>query len=500
MQGKKIVKHADLIAFFAGLLFLTHPIQTQGVTYIIQRAVSLTTLFYLICLSLYVKSRLMQQKRENPVVSRILYCVSLAAAVMAMFTKEMAITLPLMALFYEDCFLRTREGFNWKYAIPLLATILIIPLTMLLTGSVDFIGMRRVLEPPPGISPWQYLITQFRVTVTYLRLLLIPINQNLDYDYHIAKSLLELPALFSLILLVLILSIAVKAFSKYRLFSFGIFWFFLTLLPESNIIPIKDVIFEHRLYLPMVGFSFFMVSAVYYIFEDKPFNSVIIVLIFITSCYAVLSYRRNLIWENELTLWNDTVHKSPGKARPYNERGLAYGRQGNFIRAISDYTRAIEIKPDLAKAYNNRGIAYEKQGNFIQAISDYTRAIEIKPDLAEAYNNRGNVYYYKGDFTRAISEYTRAIAIKPDLARAYNNRGISYGKQGNFTQAISDCTRAIEINPEYARAYNNRGFAYYGMGEYEKAWLDLHKSEKLGYKVNSRLLEAIKKASGRGKR
>ena len=140
---------------------------------------------------------------------------------------------------------------------------------MFLTKSVDFIGMRRVLETPPGISPWQYLFTQFRVIVTYIRLLFIPINQNLDYDYHIVKSLFELPALASLIFLGSILTIAIRIFSKYRLISFGIFWFFLTLLPESSIIPIKDVIFEHRLYLPMVGFSFFLVSYIYYIFENK---------------------------------------------------------------------------------------------------------------------------------------------------------------------------------------------------------------------------------------
>jgi tetratricopeptide (TPR) repeat protein len=177
----------------------------------------------------------------------------------------------------------------------------------------------------------------------------------------------------------------------------------------------------------MVGFSFFVVSAIYSIFEDKPFKSMVIVLFIMTSCYAVLSYRRNLIWENELTLWNDTVHKSPKKARPYNTRGLAY----------------------------------EKQGNFTQAISDYTKAIEINPSLAEAYNNCGVVYYDKG----------------------------------NFTQAISDYTKAIEINPNYAQAYNNRGLAYYEKQEYDKVWVDVHKAEKLGYKVNSYFLEALKKAS-----
>ena len=269
MHEKKITKHARLIAFFASLVFLAHPIQTQAVTYVIQRAASLTTLFYLVCLCLYIKSRLLQWEEDNIIASRLFYCGSLIAAVMAMFTKEIAITLPFTVIFYEYCFLRRRKRFYWKSALPLLSTIFIIPLTMFLTKSADFIGMRRVQEHTSGISPWQYIFTQFSVIVTYIRLLLIPINQNLDYDYHIAKSLLEIPTLASLILLVLILIIVIRIFPKYRLISFGIFWFFLTLLPESSVIPIGDVIFEHRLYLPMVGFSLFLASGIYYIFENK---------------------------------------------------------------------------------------------------------------------------------------------------------------------------------------------------------------------------------------
>ncbi len=499
MNGKKITKHANLIAFFAGLVFMTHPIQTQGVTYIIQRAVSLATLFYLASLSLYVKSRLLQQQGKRPIVSRLFYCFSLITAVLAMFTKEMTITLPLMLLLYEACFLKTKERLNWRYLVLFFATILIIPLTMFLTKSVDFIGIRRILGPTPNIYPWQYLLTQFRVIVTYLRLLFIPINQNFDYDYHIAKNLLELPILASLILLVSILTIAIRIFSKYRLISFGIFWFFLTLLPESSIIPIQDIIFEHRLYLPMVGFSFFLVSLIYYIFENKTLKSMVIVLLIITSCYAILSCRRNVTWKNEFTLWNDTVYKSPKKARPYDYRGLAYIDQGNFTQAISDCTKAIEINPKDENAYYGRGNSYYKQNNFSQAISDYNKAIEINPNFTEAYFNLGFAYCKQGNFTQAISDYNKAITINPNFANAYIGRGLAYESQGNFAQAIFDYTKAIEINPNLALTYNNRGLAYYMAKEYDKAWADVHKAEELGHPVNPEFLTKLKKASGRDK-
>ncbi|MEK7308910.1 MAG: tetratricopeptide repeat protein [Nitrospirota bacterium] len=499
MVGQKITKHAKLIAFFAGLVFLTHPIQTQAVTYIIQRAASLTALFYLACLSLYVKSRLLQQQRGNLVVSRLFYCGSLIAVVMAMFTKEMAITLPFMLLLYETCFLKTKERLNWKYLVPFLAALSIIPLTMFLTKSVDFIGMKMVLEEPSNVSSWQYLFTQLRVMVTYLRLFFIPINQNLDYYYPIAKNLLELPILTSFIFLVSILTIAIRIFSKYKLISFSIFWFFLTLLPESSVIPIRDVIFEHRLYLPMVGFSFFLVSVIYYLFENKALKSMVVVLLIIISCHAILTYRRNLIWKNELTLWNDTVHKSPKKAKPYYNRGVAYHDQGSIQQAISDYNKAIEIDPNLARPYNNRGNAYYEQGNFTQAISDYTKAIKINPNYAEAYNNRGVTYAIQSNFTLALADFTMAIKINPHYVNAYCNRGIVYKKQGNFAQAISDYTKAIEINPNYTEAYNNRKIVYYAAKEYDKAWADVHKAEELGYVIESIFLTNLKKASGRDK-
>ena len=529
MKGQKITKHAKLIAFFAGLVFITHPIQTQGVTYIIQRAASLAALFYLASLSLYVKSRLLQQRGESLSVSRFFYCGSLMAVVMAMFTKEMAITLPLMVLLYEVCFLKAKQRLNWKYLVPFFATLLVIPLTIFLTKSFDFIGMRRPLEDPTPISSWQYLLTQLRVMVTYLRLLFIPVNQNLDYYYPFAKNLLELPILASLILLVSILTIAIRIFSKYRLIAFGIFWFFLTLLPESSVIPIKDVIYEHRLYLPMAGFSFFIVSSIYYLFENKVLKSMIIVLLIITSCYAMLTYRRNSIWKDEFTLWNDVVYKSPKNAGPYLSRGNAYKEQGNIQQAISDFNKAIEIDPNYVDAYNNRGNVYCQQGNFTQAISDFNKAIEINPNFGEAYNNRGNVYYQQGNFTQAISDLSRAIGINPNFGETYNKRGNAYYQQGNFTQAISDLSRAIginpnfkeaynnrgnahkeqgkftqaiadfnkaiEINPNYAGAYNNRGVVYYLEREYDKAWADVRKAEGLGYTVNPEFFNALKKAS-----
>ncbi len=529
MKEEEITGHANVISLLAGLVFVAHPVQTESVTYIVQRASSMATLFYVASLCSYIKWREIQEEGSAAGSGRSYFIGSLIMAMAAMFTKEIAITLPLMILFYEFSFFKTKKGVNWKRLVPFLLTIFIIPLTMLLTET----GAERAheLQSAPGISLIHYFLTQFRVISTYIRLVFLPVNQNLDYDYSISRSAFEVSTAFGFLFLTAILFFAQRLFFRYRLVSFFIFWFFLTLLPESSFLPIQDVIFEHRLYLPLVGYSIFLVSGIYYLFGKNTIKMTVVALMMIVACNAVLTYRRNMVWKDELTLWEDTLQKSPHKARPYaqrglfydkegdlnramadynkaiglspdyydayNNRGIIYAKQGAFIQAMADFNKAIEIKPGSSIAYNNRGSAYDKQGNLAQAMSDYNKAIEINPDYAEAYNRRGSLYDEEGDLIHAISDYNKAIGLIPDHYDAYNNRGISYAKQDDFTQAVSDFSKAIEISPENAEAYNNRAFAYYYFKEYDKSWIDVQKAELLGGRIDAAFLEGLKQASGR---
>ena len=122
MKEDKITRHADLIALFAGLVFVSHPIQTEAVTYICATGPSMATLFYVASLCFYVKSRLLVSEANGTFpMQRIYYICSLITAIMAMFTKEITITLPLMILLYEFSFLRTKKSLNWKYLDPFFA-------------------------------------------------------------------------------------------------------------------------------------------------------------------------------------------------------------------------------------------------------------------------------------------------------------------------------------------------------------------------------------------
>ena len=284
-----LARHKEWIALASALLFVAHPIQTQAVTYIVQRYTSLATLFYLLSLVMYLQARLLNQRRETSgprrVPSGLCYLVALLSAVLAMITKEISFTLPVILVLYEllfwGSFLRKSRAVDWKRLaglVPFLGTLAIIPWALLREADKspgDMIGgLGALSQETEAISRGDYLLTQFRVLVTYLRLLFLPVNQNLDYDYPISRSF-DFPVVFSLLLLSLILGMAVYLLSLsrqpgrsgLRVLAFGVFWFFITLSVESSVIPIRDVIYEHRLYLPSVGVVLSFVGGVFYLFD-----------------------------------------------------------------------------------------------------------------------------------------------------------------------------------------------------------------------------------------
>jgi tetratricopeptide (TPR) repeat protein len=479
MKEDKIQKQANLLALCAGLVFVSHPVQTEAVTYIYQRAASLAAFFYLASLCFYVKSRLLQDRGPGSSLGKFYYISSLIMAVAAMFTKENAITLPLMILLYEMSFFKTSKDFNWRGLFPFLLTLLIIPLTMWLTKSDKFQEIQGIAQGPGGISPFHYLLTQFRVMVTYLRLSFLPIHQALDYDYPVYKSILEIPVLCSFLFLMLILFTARRLFSKYRLVSFSMYWFFLTLLPESSLLPFNDVIFEHRLYLPLAGYSLFLVGGAYYLLGRNNIRRMVSVMVLMIAFYSMMTYQRNNVWRDEFTLWNDALQKSPHKARAYYGRGDGNFHNGRLAEALSDYSKAIDIAPYYLMAYDGRGIVHTKLNQLPEALSDFDRAIKIYPGYAKAYNDRGAVYTEQGRFIQANSDYDRAIALNPNLISAYYNRGLMSYKQGHFDDAVPDFSRCIEQNLNLEEAYIYRGQSYDQRGYLEQAMSDYNKAIEL---------------------
>jgi len=484
MRDQPIGRHKRAMALFTALLFVSHPLATQSVTYIVQRLASLATLFYLLSLALYVKGRLWEGNKDRRVF--FFYTGSILCAVLGMLTKEIVFTLPFAFVLYEFSFIKTD---TWR--IDLKDRSIQIPIIILgIFVGLFFLNFSFGIFNPVSpllyqgydypITAWEYLLTQFSVILTYIRLFVLPVNQNIDYDYAISHSLFEWHTLIGLLSLAGILLLGIFVFRRYRLIAFGIIWFFLTLSVESSIIPIaQDVIFEHRTYLPGLGFFLVLIGVVFYFLWDRygQVGWAILVLLVLTN--TGLTYERNKVWASEYTLWADCLKKSPNKPRPLNNYGKALADAGNASEALSYYDKAIKVNPHFYAAYNNRGTVHVSLGNYALAIGDFDRAIEINPTLAVAYYNRGVAYDKLGNYTLAIGDFDRVIEINPTLAVAYYNRGIIYYKLGNYNRAVKDCNKAIELDPKNAYAHNNRGFVYFESGRYQSAIIAFNECLKL---------------------
>ena len=496
-QQSKVSSQDNLktyLPLFIALLFVSHPIQTQAVTYIVQRFTSLATMFYLLSLVTYIKSRL----STLPATRYTLYAVSFFSAILAMKTKEIAFTLPVVIALYEFMFFEGNIKRRIIYLLPMLLTLLIIPLSLVGTDKPigDAIGeLREAAQETEKIPRWSYLFTQFRVIVTYIRLLFLPINQNLDYDYPLYHSFFGPNVFLSFLFLLSICGLGVylfyrsrhnltsspfanppsppfdkggmEGFPDFRLISFGIFWFFITLSVESGIIPIRDVIFEHRVYLPSVGAIIAFSMAVFYVFHfiiqrsrisTSQFSlptSYFFLLSAIVIVFAIAAYQRNIIWKDEITLWEDAAKKSPEKVRAYYNLGKIYSDKGWADKAIENYQIALRVKPDYIEAYNNLGVQYREKGWIDKAIEHYQIAISLGPDFQIAHNNIGNAYAAKGWLDKAIEHYWFALRLKPDFIEAHNNLGVVYEKKGLLEEAIKEYQAALMINPEFKTARDN---------------------------------------------
>lgn len=507
-RSNQAAQFMRLFALFSALIFIAHPIQTQAVTYIVQRFTSLSTLFYLLSLCMYVKARLINQdaalKSQNPDQEKrkvnmkftLCYLTSILSTFLAMKTKEISFTLPMIIVLYEFIFFsisqpesQTSNAKRFYFVFPFLISLTIIPVSLIGTDQPlsETIGeLREAAQETEEISRNVYLMTQFSVIVTYIRLLFLPIAQNLDYDFPLSHSLHDPVTFFSFLFLLLILISALyflkraqKSNNIYGLLaSFGVLWFFITLSVESSIIPIRDVAFEHRLYLPSIGAILVFGSAVFYILVYKkqkpPSFAVVWGLILITTVsLGIGAYHRNFVWKDEVALWEDVVRKSPNKARGHNSLGLAYYKQGRVEEAIREYREALKLDPDHLEAHHNLGATYAKQGRLEEAIQEYLIALSLQPGFAGTHNNLGLAYYHQGRLDEAIKEYTAALSLKPDFAEARHNLGLVYYTQGRLEEASREYREALRLKPDYLEAHHNLAGAYYNQGRLEEAIQEL---------------------------
>lgn len=424
------------IACAAALLFVAHPLQTAAVTYLAQRVTLLAALFYLAAVLLYLRSRLSSQAGT----SVALFIMSMISAAAALLSKENAVTVPVAILLCEFTFFkgidRKRILLCGLCFLPVFAAILLTNRAVLLQTDLPaaFLKMTAERGAPSRLT---YLLTQFPVVLEYLRLFFLPFGQSLDHDVPLRSSWSDPVVAASFLSLLAIIVSALLIWLKGKkgealkdrillLAGFGVAWFFITISLESGLVPIRDVMFEQRVYLPSAGLVVTVSSLLWFCLSKWSFaasaaRNFSIVILIMASTFAFLTLSRNRVWRSEVTLWEDAAGKSPAKGRTHGALGHAYQRAGRFVEAERAYVEAVRLAPQDYIARNNLGAIYLKQRRYGEAVSQFKGVLTLAPATAAAHFNLGLAYAALGQLAEAETSFAAAVRLKPDYREASEN-------------------------------------------------------------------------------
>ncbi len=475
-------KDAILIAFAAALVWLLHPLQTQAVTYVVQRMASLAGMFYLLAFYCYLRGRRQGRRRW--------LAAAAAAGLLAMGSKETAVTLPFFLFLYEWYFLQDLDRRWLVRQLPVAGGVvgLLVVAALVYTGGHPW---RTVTDSYRYLDygMTERLLTESRVIFFYLSLLFYPdpSRLTLDHDFAVSHSLLQPPATLAAVggLMLLVVTAVVVA-RRARLASFAIFWYLGNLFVESSFMGL-ELVFEHRLYLPSALPVAVAILGLFRLVRRR--DVAVAMAVAIALLLGFWTHQRNETWREPLVFQRDLVRKAPAKARPHYNLGLmllaaghlnesisefsvalaqeprllmaryqlavALGRAGRLDEAIANCRAVLALVPDDFNATYTLGVLLRRQGAFAAARDQLRRALALSPENPAVLAALGMVFHQAGNLAAAEEFYRRTLAAQPDNVVILNNLGVLYRDQGDRGRAIQCFRRALAVAPGYDLARQN---------------------------------------------
>lgn len=440
-----------MLPAFAAAVFLLHPIQTEAVSYIAGRSECMSVLFLLAAFAVFLYRR--SQAISWQVAIAVLVLFGAAAA-----TKEHTLVLPALLLltdyYWNPGFSLIGIRRNWRLYVPIAVggAVGLALLAKLLTRaeSAGF-GLKE-------FTWYQYFFTECRAFFVYLRLLVFPAGQNLDWEYPISRNILDHGAIIGLAAILALVAAAIYYRRRYPLASYGFLVYVLLMAPTSSFVPIKDPLAERRLYLPMIGMLLVVVAVLARIRVDR--RKLAAALCGIVAVLAVFTYQRNQLWASDIAIWEDAAARAPGKQRVHFQLAHAYYMHGiaehavQFCReAVAQYAEGARVEePDFALLVD-WGLAYDCAGQPDAAVAKLRDAAALHP-TAHVYSQIGMVYAEQSRWPEALEALAQAEKLDAGYDMIYDNRGGIRAKTNDLAGAAADYQRALALNPsnEHARA------------------------------------------------
>jgi len=473
-------------AAVTGILFGFHPIHVESVAWISERKDVLCAFFFLAGITTYLKY---VEDRSTDIIgipffrrrSFRLYLLTLILFVLALLSKPMAVTFPLVLLLLDwhplGRFEHERISVIIGEKLPLFA--------LSIASSLVTIVAQKSMGDVKSLSELSFMHRLFNGTeafVMYLWKMIVPINLIPFYSYHKDVSLLSMKYIIALLAAAGLVAscVVLGKSSKGRSWTAAWSYYLITLLPVLGFIQVGEQSMADRYtYLPSLGPLFLAGLGLALVFERKRgpaegLSSERYKTLFIVGAMALsLSYltvHQMGVWKDSFTLWNYVITKDPdsdGKA--YNNRGIIYLEQNRPEEALMDFNKAVASSPFIMKYYCNRASAYRLLGRYDKALEDLTRVVTTGPRDITGYVYRGNTYLLMGQYDEAIADFSKAISLKPDSTFVYFNRGKAYRLKKQYDKAIDDFTKAVSLDARFADAYDERGVAYIALARYDEA-------------------------------
>jgi tetratricopeptide (TPR) repeat protein len=482
---------SPIIPVAAAMLFATHPIHTEAVTWIGGIMDVSFSFFFLLSFYFYVKSA------DNGRLFKIGYLFSVISFFFATLCKEPALTLPAVLVAYD--YANRKEGVPLSYYIKGYIPYAIaagLYFVMRFNALRVFAPMRIDL----GLTPYEYGVNIIILFKQYLGKLILPVNLNFWHVFHPATSLATWKGIVSLAIAAAFAAALIITAKKEKLAFLCLILIAVPLLPVLYIPALtqglENAFTERYLYLPSFGFVLLLVSFLARVKASKPkwTTAMVAILCAVVALYAGGTIRRNVVWRDSYSLWSDAQRKSPESAAPYIALGDVLKEKGWIEKAIDQYQAGLRLRPNWVPIYVSLGGAYVAKGLVDKGIEYYQGALRLKPDSAEAHNDLGLAYWKKDLVDYAIAHYETALRLKPQFQGIHNNLGLAYASKGWIDKAIKEYEEALKSDPNSAGVHNNLGNAYESKGwtdqaikQYEEAlrlqpdYVDAHNNLGIAY-------------------
>lgn len=461
-------------------IFAVHPLASQAVSYVSQRAEVLASLLYLAGLLLLLAA----ERRGRSAAGAIAWAGALVAYLAGLHAKAVAVTLPAAWILVALALPRQGATAARRGARALLqvAPFLAVAAAFAARTAGALRGRSDAGLDVPGVPPLAYALSQPRVVLGYLRLLLWPAGQNLDHQVAVSSGLdgATLAAAAALALLLVgsaMLAARARSFpaadrAAARLWLFGLAWFLLLLSPTSSLVPLADLMEEHRAYLaswgPLLGLA---AGAERLLARLEPRRRRALALAGVSAAWlglALALHARNAVWESRRALWADVTRRSPGKVRAWVNLGHALAGEGALEEAVQAYRRALAMPGDPtatpSEIRRNLGAALAEMGRTAEAVQVLRQALGDDPRNPELWNNLAICLLDLGDLQEAERAVRRALEISPHLGPAWSTLGEVQLRLGDAEGARASFERAIALDPDVALRRHNLAVALRRLG------------------------------------